>query len=80
MRKPKSPDFSVKANKEKAFIKKQILNGQPAQSKTFKIANSESKYLAVKNLIESIKSNRIQKVEIDKTFYNSEKNKTTRDC
>ena len=69
----------MKANKEKAFIKKQILNGQPAQSKTFKIANSESKYLAVKNLIESIKSNRIQKVEIDKTFYNSEKNKTAED-
>ena len=66
----------MKANKEKAFIKKQILNGQLVQSKTFKIANSESKYLAVKNLIESIKSNRIQKVDIDKTFYNSEKNKT----
>ena len=66
----------MKANKEKAFIKKQILNGQPVQSKTFKIANSESKYLAVKNLIESMKSNRIQKIEIDKTLYNSEKNKT----
>ena len=66
----------MKANKEKAFIKKQILNGQPVQSKTFKIENSESKYLAVKNLIESIKSNRIQKVDIDKMFYNSEKNKT----
>ena len=66
----------MKANKEKAFIKKQILNGQLVQSKTFKIANSESKYLAVKNLIESIKSNRIQKVDIDKMFYNSEKNKT----
>ena len=66
----------MKANKEKAFIKKQILNGQPVQSKTFKIENSESKYLAVKNLIESIKSNRIQKVDIDKMFYNSEKKKT----
>ena len=66
----------MKANKEKAFIKRQILNGQPVQSKTFKIENSESKYLAVKNLIESIKSNRIQKVDIDKMFYNSEKNKT----
>ena len=42
----------MKANKEKAFIKRQILNGQPVQSKTFKIENSESKYLAVKNLIE----------------------------
>ena len=69
----------MKANKEKAFIKKQILNGQPVQSKTFKIANSESKYLAVKNLIESIKSNRIQEIKIDKTFYNSDKNKTAED-
>ena len=64
---------------EKAFIKKQIFNGQPVQSKTFKIANSESKYLAVKNLIESMKSNRIQKIKIDKTLYNSEKNKTAED-
>ena len=69
----------LKANKEKAFMKKQILSGQPVQSKTFKIANSESKYLAVKNLIESMKSNRIQKVDIDKKFYNSEKNKAAED-
>ena len=55
----------MKANKEKAFIKKQILNGQPVQSKTFKIANSESKYLQVKELIKSIKQD-VKPIETSK--------------
>ena len=45
----------MKANKEKAIIKKQILSGQIIEDKTFKIPISESKYLQVKELIESIK-------------------------
>ena len=45
----------MKANKEKAIIKKQILSGQMIEDKTFKIPISESKYLQVKELIESIK-------------------------
>ena len=45
----------MKANKEKSFMKKQILSGQMLEDKTFKIPISESKYLQVKELIESIK-------------------------
>ena len=46
----------LKANKEKAFMKKQILNGQKVDKKTFEVAKEESKFLAVKKIIESIKS------------------------
>jgi hypothetical protein len=63
----------MKANKEKAFIKKQILNGQPVQSKTFKIANSESKYLQVKELIKSIKQD-VKPSEISKLEFAPESN------
>ena len=54
----------IKQNKEKAFMKKQILNGERLDSKTFKVSNSESKYLAVKDIIESIKSSsKITRIE-----------------
>ena len=46
----------LKANKEKAFMKKQILSGQKVDKKTFEVAKEESKFLAVKKIIESIKS------------------------
>ena len=45
-----------KANKEKAFMKKQILRGQKVDTKTFKAPQQESKFLAVKQIIETIKS------------------------
>ena len=48
----------LKANKEKAFMKKQILNGQKVDKKTFKVAKEESKFLAVKQIIETIKSDK----------------------
>ena len=48
----------MKANKEKAFMKKQILNGQKVDKKTFKVAKEESKFLAVKQIIETIKSDK----------------------
>ena len=48
----------LKANKEKAFMKKQILNGQKVDKKTFKVAKEESKFLAVKQIIEMIKSDK----------------------
>ena len=48
----------LKANKEKAFMKKQILSGQKVDTKTFKVAKEESKFLAVKQLIETIKSDK----------------------
>ena len=46
----------LKANKEKAFMKKQILTGQKVDTKTFKMPQHESKFLAVKQIIEKIKS------------------------
>jgi len=46
----------LKANKEKAFMKKQILYGQKVDKKTFEVAKEESKFLAAKQIIETIKS------------------------
>ena len=46
----------MKANKEKAFMKKQILSGQKVDTKTFKVPQQKSKFLAVKQIIETIKS------------------------
>jgi len=48
----------LKANKEKAFIKKQIFSGQKVDTKTFKVPKQESKFLAVKQIIETIKSDK----------------------
>ena len=48
----------LKANKEKAFMKKQILSGQKVDTKTFKVPKQESKFLAVKQIIETIKSDK----------------------
>jgi len=45
----------IKVNKEKAFMKKQILNGQKADLKTFKVAEGESKFLAIKEIIDQKK-------------------------
>ena len=46
----------LKVNKEKAFMKKLILSGQKFDTKTFKVPQQESKFLAVKQIIETIKS------------------------
>ena len=46
----------MKANKEKAMMKKQILSGQKVDKKTFKVAQQESKFLAIKEVIELIKT------------------------
>ena len=48
----------MKANKEKAMMKKQILSGQKVDKKTFKVAQQESKFLVIKEIIETIKSDR----------------------
>tara|TARA_B100000963_G_scaffold319313_1_gene301093 strand:+ start:275 stop:685 length:411 start_codon:yes stop_codon:yes gene_type:complete len=48
----------LKANKERAFMKKQILSGQKVDTKTFKVPKQESKFLAVKQIIETIKSDK----------------------
>ena len=64
----------MKANKEKAFIKKQILNGQKVDKKTFKVENGESKFLAIKEVIELIKTgNSKKKISITKMEQDSKK-------
>ena len=48
----------LKVNKEKAFMKKKILSGQKVEIKTFKVPQQESKFLAIKQIIETIKSDK----------------------
>jgi len=46
---------SVKANMEKIHIKKQMMSAIPAGPKSFKVSNSESRFAAIKEIIEQIK-------------------------
>ena len=46
---------AVKANKEKIHIKKQMMSATPAGPKSFKVSNSESRFAAIKEIIEQIK-------------------------
>ena len=46
---------AVKENKEKIHIKKQIISATPAGPKSFKVSNSESRFAAIKEIIEQIK-------------------------
>ena len=47
---------SVKANMEKIHIKKQMMSAIPAGPKSFKVSNSESRFAAIKEIIEQIKA------------------------
>ena len=47
---------AVKANKEKIHIKKQMMSATPAGPKSFKVSNSESRFAAIKEIIEQIKA------------------------
>ena len=46
---------AFKAMKEKMHIKKEMMNGKPSGPKSFKVSNSESKFLAIKKIIDQIK-------------------------
>ena len=46
---------TLKATKEKMHIKKEMINGTPSGFKSFKASNSESKFLAIKKIIDQIK-------------------------
>ena len=46
---------AFKVTKEKMHIKKEMINGTPSGSKSFKASNSESKFLAIKKIIDQIK-------------------------
>ena len=47
---------SVKANMEKIHIKKLMMSAIPAGPKSFKVSNSESRFAAIKEIIEQIKA------------------------
>jgi hypothetical protein len=47
---------AVKATMEKIHIKKQMMSATPAGPKSFKVSNSESRFLAIKEIIEQIKA------------------------
>lgn len=53
----------LKANKEKAFMKKQILSGQKVDKKTFKVSSSESKYFAIREIINEVRNTKQIKLE-----------------
>ncbi|MBT6777992.1 hypothetical protein HOA87_08435 [bacterium] len=46
----------IKSTKEKTLIKKQIMNAAPNEKKSFKVLNSDSKFMAIKKIIDQIKS------------------------
>ena len=47
---------AFKVTKEKMHIKKEMINGTPSGFKSFKASNSESKFLAIKKIIDQIKN------------------------
>lgn len=47
---------AVKASMEKIHIKKQMMSATPVGPKSFKVPNSESRFAAIKEIIEQIKA------------------------
>ena len=62
---------AFKAMKEKMHIKKEMMNGKPSGPKSFKVSNSESKFLAIKKIIDQIKDDN-QNISIEKINVNNE--------
>ena len=46
---------AIKVTKERMHIKKEMMNGKPSGPKSFRVSNSESKFLAIKKIIDQIK-------------------------
>ena len=69
---------TVKANMEKIHIKKLMMNATPSGPKSFKVSNSESRFAAIKQIIEQIKAEEAeQKMSSKKVLNkNSTVNKT----
>ena len=63
----------IKSIKEKTLIKKQIMNAAPNEKKSFKVLNSDSKFMAIKKIIDQIKS---QDQTISSEKINTNKNST----
>ena len=62
---------TFKATKEKMHIKKEMMNGTPIGSKSFKSSNSESKFLAIKKIIDQIKDDN-QNISVERINANNE--------
>ena len=66
---------AIKATKEKMHIKKEMMNGKPSGPKSFKVSNSESKFLAIKKIIDQIKDDNqnisVERINIIKKVTNS---------
>ena len=66
---------AIKATKEKMHIKKEMMNGKPSGPKSFKVSNSESKFLAIKKIIDQIKDDNqnisVERINISKKVTNS---------
>ena len=60
----------LKVNKEKAFMKKQILKGVKYEPKTFKVNNENSKLLAIKKIIDQIKDDN-QNISVERINSNN---------
>ena len=56
---------AFKVTKEKMHIKKEMMNGTPSGFKSFKASNSESKFLAIKKIIDQIKDDN-QNISVEK--------------
>jgi hypothetical protein len=63
----------IKSTKEKTLIKKQIMNAALNEKKSFKVLNSDSKFMAIKKIIDQIKS---QDQTISSEKINTNKNST----
>ncbi|MBT6018548.1 hypothetical protein HOG81_04965 [bacterium] len=63
----------IKSIKEKTLIKKQIMNAASSEKKSFKVSNSDSKFMAIKKIIDQIKS---QDQTISSEKINTNKNST----
>tara|TARA_B100000035_G_C20787926_1_gene459862 strand:- start:252 stop:659 length:408 start_codon:yes stop_codon:yes gene_type:complete len=60
----------LKVNKEKAFMKKQILKGVKYEPKTFKVNNENSKLLVIKKIIDQIKDDN-QNTSVERINFNN---------
>ena len=56
---------AIKVTKERMHIKKEMMNGKPSGPKSFKVSNSESKFLAIKKIIDQIKDDN-QNISVEK--------------
>ena len=63
----------IKSTKEKTLIKKQIMSAVSSEKKSFKVSNSDSKFMAIKKIIDQIKN---QEQTISSEKINTNKNST----